>query len=124
MLSERSRRELYEAARSSWGEGAAEALMSLVPPLGWIDVARRADVDSLRIELKGEMAELKAELTGEMAGLRGEMAGLRAELKGEMAELRADVNARIGGVLPKLIVANIASMTGLAGLVLAAVQLG
>jgi hypothetical protein len=42
-----------------------------------------------------------------------------AELRGEMAELRGDMRS----MLPKLIAANIASMIGLAGLVLAAVSL-
>lgn len=45
---------------------------------------------------------------------------LRAELRGEIAELRGEVRS----MLPKLIAANIASMIGMAGLVLAAVSLG
>jgi hypothetical protein len=41
------------------------------------------------------------------------------ELRGEMAELRGDMKA----MLPRLIAANIASMIGVAGLVLAATSL-
>jgi hypothetical protein len=47
---------------------------------------------------------------------RGDLEGLRGELKGEMAELRGEVRS----LLPKLVAANIGSMIGVAGLVLAA----
>lgn len=40
-------------------------------------LATRADVASLRGELRGEMSELR----GEMGGLRGEMTGLRGEVR-------------------------------------------
>jgi hypothetical protein len=62
-------------------------------PVGWADVARQSD----------------------LVAVRGEM----AQLRGEMAELRAEVKAQ----LPMLIAANIASMMGVAGLVLAAAKL-
>ena len=39
-----------------------------------------------------------------------------AELRGEMAELRAEVH----GLVPRMLVANLASMFGLAGLLIAA----
>lgn len=42
-----------------------------------------------------------------------------AELRGEFAELRGDFHS----LLPKLVTANIASMIGMAGLVLAAASL-
>ena len=72
-------------------------MMELLPPVGWADVARQSDL----VTIRGEMAELRAELKGEITLLRGE---IRAQL-------------------PKLIAANIASMIGVAGLVLAAAKL-
>lgn len=51
---------------------------------------------------------------------RGDLAELRAELRAEIAELRAEVHS----LLPRLIAANMASMIGVAGLVLAAVAIG
>lgn len=98
MLSERERRELYEAAEQALGRGPAGTLMELLPPVGWADLARQSD----------------------LVAVRGEI----AEVRGEMAELRADLNGRIDSLLPKMIAANLASMVGVAGLVLAAAQLG
>jgi hypothetical protein len=104
MVSDEARRDLYEVLERRLGQGPAGTLMELLPPVGWADVARTSDLVALR---------------GEMAQVRGEMAELRAELRGEMAELRAEVKAQ----LPRLIAANIASMMGVAGLVLAAAKL-
>jgi len=82
------------------GGGPAATMMELLPPVGWADVARQSDLVAVR---------------GEMAGLRGEM----AELRGEIAELRGEMKAQ----LPRLYAANVASMIGVAGLVLAAAKL-
>ena len=72
--------------------------MTYLPPTGWADLATKQDLRVLDSDLRALGSEL-----------RGEMAELRAELKGEMK-----------AQLPKLIAANIASMVGVAGLVLAA----
>ena len=108
MVSDQDRRALYTSLSQTLGEHPATIMMELLPPVGWGDVARRSDL----VAVRGEMAELR----GEMSELRGEMSELRAELRGEMSELRGDLRAQ----LPKLIAANIASMVGVSGLVLAA----
>lgn len=101
MVSDQGRRVLYTSLSATLGEHPAAVMMELLPPVGWADLARQSDLVAIR---------------GEMAELRGEMAELRAELKGEIAELRGEMRAQ----MPKLIAANIASMVGVAGLVLAA----
>jgi hypothetical protein len=93
MVSDEARRDLYGVLEKRLGQGPAGTLMELLPPVGWADVARQSD----------------------LVAVRGEM----AQLRGEMAELRAEVKAQ----LPRLIAANIASMMGVAGLVLAAAKL-
>jgi hypothetical protein len=91
------RRELFVALEQSLGPVPAATLMELLPPTGWGDVARRADVEAQGVALRGEMAELR----------------------GEMAELRAELH----GLIPRVILANIPVMFGVAGLVLAAAKL-
>lgn len=136
-VSDSDRRDLFDRLEAVLGQPGASVLMELLPPVGWADVARQGDITGLRgemaelrgdlhgemAELRGEMAELRAdlhggmaELRGEMGELRGEMAELRSELRGDMAALRAHVD----GLVPKMIAANVASMVGVAGLVLAA----
>jgi hypothetical protein len=115
VFSDDDRRILYDALETSLGTRPAAVLMAYLPPIGWGDVATRADLVATSTQLRVEMAELR----GEMAELRGEMADLRGELKGEIAELRGEMRS----MLPKLITANIASMIAVAGLVLGATSL-
>jgi len=98
MLSDHDRRQLFVALEESLGQGPAGTLMELLPPVGWADVATRADLAATRAELKGEIA-----------GLRGEIAELRGELRAQV---------------PRLVAANIGSMMGIAGLVFAIAKLG
>jgi hypothetical protein len=103
--------ELRLVLQERLGARPAGTLMAMLPPSGE-EPLRRRDLDLLGRELRTEMADLGIALRGEMAELRGEIAILRTEV----VELRADYAAQ----LPKLIAANIASMIGVAGLVLAA----
>ena len=89
------------------GAAPASTMIELLPPVGWGDVARTSDLVSLRTELRGEMAEL-----------RGEMAEFRAEVRADISRLEG----RIDSLLPKLVTANVASMVGIAGLVIAAAR--
>lgn len=100
-VSERKRRELFKALETELGPEPAETLIEMLGPLTSDDpVARRSDI----VAVKGDIAEL-----------RGEIAGVR----GEIAELRGEVKSDIAAILPRLVAANVASMVGMAGLVLA-----
>jgi hypothetical protein len=101
MFTDDDRRRLYDALDQALGRDSAAILMAHLSPVGWAELATKGDL----AELRGEMVALKGEL-------RGEMAALRSELRGEMQAM-----------LPRLVAANIASMIGVAGLVLAATAL-
>jgi hypothetical protein len=66
MPTEAGRHRLYETAKEKLGEREAKELMELLPPVGWADVATKADVDQLRTELGAEMRTLSADLRAEL----------------------------------------------------------
>lgn len=65
MVSDHDRRELYEALEHRLGENAAGTLMELLPPVGWADVARQADL----VAVRGEIAELRGEIKAQLPRL-------------------------------------------------------
>jgi polyhydroxyalkanoate synthesis regulator phasin len=92
-----------------------------------------ANIQDLRTELKGDIRrldaniqDLRTELKGDIRRLDANIQDLRTELKGDIQEVRGevqDLRGRIDGLVPKLVAANIASMIGIAGLVLGAVSI-
>ena len=129
-VDEAARHQLYNSLESNLGPEPASTLMSLLPPVGWADVATRQDLHALENGLRGEIAELRAEtyrgfaglrsetdrglagLRGEFAGLRGEFAGLQGEFAGfqgefaglqvEFAELRGEMHQGFGDLRAEL----------------------
>ncbi|MCP3974026.1 MAG: hypothetical protein GY720_05980 [bacterium] len=71
--------------------------MELLPPAGWTDLATRTDVLALKTDIEIAKTELRIEIH--------------------------DLHNRVDGIVPKLVMANIASMLGVAGLVLGAVAI-
>jgi hypothetical protein len=110
LTSERSRHQLYQEVKEVLSVESADELMSYLPPVGWADVATKADLGMIRNEMDAQRAELR----GEMSALRHE---LRSEFRVGMAELKTD--------LQRWTITTLIAMTGLfAGLVFAAVRFG
>lgn len=115
MINDADRRKLFEALRATIGPEPSELLMELLPPTGWAHLATSADVSMLRTDIDIAKTELRIEIQD-----------VRTELKGDIQEVRSevqDLRGRIDGLVPKLVAANIASMIGIAGLVLGAVSI-
>ncbi len=82
-LTEYERLQVLKWFEEAMGPEIGANMMKLVPPVGWGDIATKADLAALGAALRGEMAGLRgeiAELRGEMTGLRGEMQGLSGQV--------------------------------------------
>jgi hypothetical protein len=50
-IDERTRRQMYEQLEAVLGAPTADALMEHLPPVGWADVATKADLNQLRLSM-------------------------------------------------------------------------
>jgi hypothetical protein len=62
VLDERARHELYLGVEEVLGTQRADTLMSLLPPVGWADVATKDDIRLLERHLSSLEARLEAKL--------------------------------------------------------------
>ena len=103
-VDQESRNHLHNKLTEAIGEGAAAVLMEHLPPVGWADVATKADLDHL-----GET--LRLELRAEMANLRMEMHVLFGDFRDE---IRADRVAAQRQLIFVLVVALVSLVTAVA----------
>jgi len=112
MITDADRRKLHSALSEALGTEPSELLMELLPPTGWANLATQQDIAVTRADI---------------GIVRSEIDIVRSEIEIAKSELRVeiqDLSTRVDSLLLKLISANIASMIGLVGLVLAALSLG
>jgi len=57
VLDEARRHDLHDAARRAFGARAGDALMELLPPVGWADVATKRDLEVLGIEIRAAITD-------------------------------------------------------------------
>jgi hypothetical protein len=105
-VSETQRHQLFQWFEEAMGQQRAAVMMDLLPPVGWTDLATSADVRNLGLELRSEMAMLRSELHSEMIRLEG-------RLEHTLARMQRNLHLSL-----------LASNATVAGVVLAAVQLG
>ena len=94
-IDEHHRHQLHTRLAEVLGPAPAGTLMEHLPPVGWADVATKADVEHETALLRQELATMGAELRQEMATmgaeLRQEMATMGAELRQEMATMGTEL---------------------------------
>lgn len=106
-VDERQRYHLHQSLERELGSDAAATLMSLLPPVGWADVATKRDLDALE-------QRLGLRITAEIADVRTEIAAARGELRTEIHKTaRAMTFANVGATAA--IVTVIAIVTSLLG---------
>ncbi len=98
-ISESDRLTMLAGLQTHLGGFVADTLMEHLPPGGWHDVARTADIDRLRDEMIAMRQELRSELRAEISGLRTE---LREELRGGISGLRTELHSDIQALSDRL----------------------
>lgn len=90
-ITEPARHRLYEKLEELLGMDDADTLMAHLPPVGWADVATRADLDQLHDRIRVELADLRIEI----AEVRTEMADLRTELRHDLDAFRTEIHQEL-----------------------------
>lgn len=91
-IDERRRHELHDGLHEVLGQQKADTLMSLLPPVGWADVATKRDVEVLRTDLVHVQEMLQLQLRTEISSVRTEITELRGELRAGLAEVRTELH--------------------------------
>lgn len=78
MYDETARFELHEGLREALGEARGDTLMSLLPPVGWADVATNRDLDALGLRLDARIDALAARVDALASQVDAQIEALRA----------------------------------------------
>jgi len=62
-VSEFQRHQIFQWLEGAMGSEKAAIMMDLLPPLGWGDIATRADTDNVRMEIRAAVDRLESSLT-------------------------------------------------------------
>ncbi len=62
-VTERERHELYLTLERVIGKSAAETIMTLLPPVGWADVATKQDLRVMEARMESRMEAMESRLT-------------------------------------------------------------
>ena len=110
-ITEEERFELFERAKEVFREQGAGTLMTLLPPVGWADVATKHDVEHLSYDVRAEMRALRAEMLGLRSDVRADLHELRAEFyKEQRQQLLTFLTAN--AVLVSVVVTVVQLLTG------------
>jgi len=112
-ITEGQRHHLFQRLEEVLGTEEATTLMEHLPPVGWADVATKADLDHQRALTKADLDGARTDLKGDIDQLRGEL-----DLK-----LEATIGRGLREQTRTLLIANLGYVTAFGSFVLAAAKL-
>jgi hypothetical protein len=77
---DRARLALYERLVELLGSGLATSVMEQLPPMPWDELAKKRDLEGLRVATKRDLEDLRV-------ATKDDIAGLRAEIKRDLDQL-------------------------------------
>lgn len=89
MFDETARFELHEGVREALGESRGDTLMSMLPPVGWADVATKQDTDALRVATKQDIDGLRLDVEALRVATKKDLEVLRLSFEKSMADLES-----------------------------------
>ncbi|HWJ97859.1 MAG TPA: hypothetical protein VNQ33_06835 [Acidimicrobiales bacterium] len=87
-ITEPARHRLYDKLEGLLGMDDAATLMAHLPPVGWADVATRADLDQLHDRIHTDLAEIRVEMASLRTDLRTDLAGFRDEIRRDQLQVQ------------------------------------
>ena len=81
-INEAARHELYTRLEELLGQQPTSTLMSLLPPVGWADVATKDDLRMLGLELRKEIAGLRTDIANGHRRLALTLVGAMVSISG------------------------------------------
>src|SRR4051794_16879225 len=94
-VSASQRRALHDELVKKLGADVADTLMDYLPPAGWPELARRSDLDQLRLEMQAMESRIDAKLADIRAAVSDKLTG---QTRWFMASQLALVAATIGSI--------------------------
>lgn len=91
-VDEAARHQLYNSLESTLGPEPTSTLMSLLPPVGWADVATKQDLATLENAIR---ADFHREIGSLRADVNNEVGSLRTELHREIGSLRTELHTTV-----------------------------
>ena len=82
VITEAQRFEMHTCLRGLMGEEVANTMMEHLPPSGWSDVARKADLDQVQVAMKSDIANVEAALKSEVGHLQKSIDLINVHIEG------------------------------------------
>lgn len=95
MYDETARFELHEGLREALGEARGDTLMSLLPPVGWADVATNQDLDALGDRLDPRIDGVLLAIEALRESTTAQIEALRESTTAQVEALRESTAAQI-----------------------------